>query len=63
MKHYVVVYEARKAGAIGAFSKYRSEVHAEDHDLAADKARQNAYASGLEHVHVRSVEVATEDDE
>jgi hypothetical protein len=59
MAQYLVCYEARNAGAIGAFTAYRVLVVEADHALAADRARQDAYAAGLEHVHVKSVEVVS----
>jgi hypothetical protein len=59
MAKFNVTLEARNAGAIGWPSVYRFYVDAADHELAKEAAREQAYREGLEHVHVRSVEVAS----
>jgi hypothetical protein len=54
LMQFAVVYEAKKAGAIGWPSTYSSFVEAETVEDAKEKARWQAYADGLEHVHIMS---------
>jgi hypothetical protein len=51
---FAVVYEAKKAGAIGWPSTYSTFVEAETVEDAKEAARTRAYENGLEHVHIMS---------